>query len=218
MTLRLLLLKLAFSAVVVAAPQLYFSKYFKGSVPEYVAITVERDGKRIDLSVTPLLGEQKDMFGNPLGRIGVMPSGERVKLGLSASLYEGCRFTVSATGLVVEMLAKIVRAEISPKNLGGPIAIAQASGESLKAGLFSFIFLVSFISINLAIINLLPVPILDGGHLLFFLVEAVIRRPVTGRVRESATFAGLLFIVLMMAFVFYNDIMRIVTQGWSLQP
>lgn len=188
------------------------------NVGKQLALTVEREARTIDLSVTPVLGDQKDMFGNPLGRIGVMPSGGRVKLGFAASLYEGCRFTVYATGLVIDMLVKIVKMEISPKNLGGPIAIAQASGESLKAGIFSFIFLVSFISINLAVINLLPIPVLDGGHLLFFLVEAVIRRPVTGRVRESATFAGLLFIVMMMALVFYNDISRIVTQGWSLQP
>jgi regulator of sigma E protease len=147
-----------------------------------------------------------------------MPSGERVKLGLAASLYEGFRFTLQTTDLMIVMLVKIVKGEASPKNLGGPIAIAQASGESLKQGLFAFIFLVSLISINLAIINLFPIPVLDGGHLLFFLVEAVIRRPVTGKAREAATFAGLLLIGLLTVFIFYNDIMRIVTQGWSLQP
>jgi regulator of sigma E protease len=76
----------------------------------------------------------------------------------------------------------------------------------------------SYISINLAIINLLPVPILDGGHLLFFLIEAVIRRPVTGRVREVAVQFGLLFIAFLFALVIYNDISRIVTKGWSLAP
>ena len=188
------------------------------SAGKKLAITVERGGNRVDLSVTPTLGDQKDLFGNRLGRIGVMPSGERVKLGLAASLYEGFRFTLQTTDLMIVMLVNIVKGEASPKNLGGPIAIAQASGESLKQGLFAFIFLVSLISINLAIINLFPIPVLDGGHLLFFLVEAVIRRPVTGKAREAATFAGLLLIGLLTVFIFYNDIMRIVTQGWSLQP
>ncbi|MGB9618431.1 MAG: site-2 protease family protein, partial [Desulfomonilaceae bacterium] len=158
------------------------------------------------------------VFGDSVGRIGVAPSGQTVKLGFFASIYEGLRFTGYLTKLVLTTLAKVVRGDISAKALSGPITIVQASGESLKAGLFSFIFLLSYISINLAIINLLPVPILDGGHLLFFLIEAIIRKPVTGRVREVAVHAGLLFIVLLMVLVFYNDITRIVTRGWTLQP
>jgi regulator of sigma E protease len=122
------------------------------------------------------------------------------------------------TGLVIETLVKLVRMEISPKALSGPITIAQASGESLEAGLFNFIFLLSFISINLAIINLLPVPILDGGHVMFLIIEGVTRRPLTGKVREIATHAGLLFIIFLMVLVFYNDISRILEHGWSLRP
>lgn len=181
-------------------------------------MTVERDGSTTSLEVTPSVSEQKDMFGEAVGRIGVAPSGKSVELGLAASLYEGLRFTGYLTRLVGVTLVKLVKGEISAKALSGPITIVQASGESLRAGLFSFLFLMSYISINLAIINLLPIPILDGGHLLFFLIEAVIRRPVTGKLREVATHAGLLFIVLLMALVFYNDISRIVTKGWSLHP
>jgi regulator of sigma E protease len=113
---------------------------------------------------------------------------------------------------------KLVKGELSAKALGGPIMIAQASDVSLKAGVFSFIFLLSYISINLAVINLLPIPILDGGHLLFFLIEAVTRRPVTGKVREIAVQFGLLFIVFIFALVFYNDISRLITKGWTLTP
>jgi regulator of sigma E protease len=185
---------------------------------EQLQVTVERDGERTTLPVTPALSEEKDAFGRPIGRIGVMPSGERVTLGFFAAIGEGCRFTWYLTGLVFETLAKLVKMEISAKALSGPITIAQASGESLKAGWPSFVFLLSFISINLAVINLLPVPILDGGHLLFFFIEAVIRRPVTGKAREIATQLGLLFIIFLMVLVFYNDIHRIVTQGWDLRP
>jgi regulator of sigma E protease len=181
-------------------------------------LTVERDARTIDVSVTPTLSDQKDMLGDQQGRIGVAPSGKSEQLGFAASIREGGRFTLYLTKLVVGTLVKLVKGDISAKALSGPITIAQASGESLKAGVFSFIFLLSYISINLAIINLLPIPILDGGHLLFFLIEAVIRRPVTGKVREYAVQAGLVFIVFLMVLVFYNDISRIVTKGWSLTP
>ncbi|MGO9568117.1 MAG: RIP metalloprotease RseP [Desulfomonilaceae bacterium] len=183
-----------------------------------LAVTVEREGSRLDLTVTPKLAEQKDMLGEPMGQIGVAPSGKTAKLSFVAALSEGVRFSLYLTKLVVVTLVKLVKMEISAKALSGPITIVQASGESLKAGVFSFIFLMSYISINLAIINLLPVPILDGGHLLFFLIEAVTRRPVTGRVREVAVQFGLLFIAFLFALVIYNDISRIVTKGWTLAP
>ena len=183
-----------------------------------LSVTVEREGNRIDLTVTPKLAEQKDLLGEPMGQIGVTPSGKAAKLSFGAALSEGARLSLHLTKMVVVTLVKLVKMEISAKALSGPITIVQASGESLKAGAFSFILLMSFISINLAIINLLPVPILDGGHLLFFVIEAITRRPVTGRVREVAVQFGLLFIVCLFALVIYNDISRIVTKGWSLTP
>ena len=181
-------------------------------------IRIKRSDREMDLEITPRLADQRGIFGEPLGRIGVAPSGSTVKLGIAASLYEGARFTVELTRLVVVTLVNLVRGKISAKALSGPITIAQASGESLKAGMFQFVFLLSYISINLAIINLLPIPILDGGHLMFFVIEAVIRKPVTGKIREIAVQAGLLFIVFLMCLVFYNDISRIITKGWSLAP
>jgi len=181
-------------------------------------VRVERDGKEISLEVTPALGDQKDVFGEAAGKIGVTPSGKTIRLGFSAAIWEGIRFSGYLTKLVVVTLVKLVKLEISAKALSGPITIMQASGESLKAGLYSFVFLLSYISINLAIINLLPIPILDGGHLLFFLIEAVTRRPVTGKVREIAVQFGFLFIVFLVALVLYNDISRIINKGWTLAP
>ena len=185
---------------------------------QQVSITVERDGKKLDLTVTPSLSGDKDMFGQPAGRIGVSPSGKQAKLSIMERFYEGLRFSAYLTRLVVETLVKLVTGEMSAKALGGPITIAQASGESFKAGAFSFLFLMSYISINLAIINLLPIPILDGGHLMFFIVEGITRRPVTGKIREVATQVGVLFLVFIFVLVFYNDISRIVTKGWTLAP
>jgi regulator of sigma E protease len=183
-----------------------------------LTLSVERDGKSLDLKVTPTLSDQKDPLGETAGRIGVKPSGKSVQLGPLASIAEGARFSWYLTKLVVITLVKLVKAEISPKALSGPITILQASGETFRAGIFSFLFLMSYISINLAIINLLPIPILDGGHIMFFLIEAVIRKPVTGKIREVAVQLGLLFIVFLMVLVLYNDFSRIVTKGWSLVP
>jgi regulator of sigma E protease len=188
------------------------------SADEQLKVTVERDGQEIALTVTPKLAEEKSVLGEDVGRIGVAPSGKTVQVGLPASLYEGARFSVELTRMIGATLVNLVTGKLSAKALSGPIMIAQASGETLKAGLLHYVVLMAFISINLAIINLLPVPILDGGHLLFFAIEAVIRRPVTGRVREVAVQLGLLFIVFLMCLVFYNDISRIITKGWSLTP
>jgi regulator of sigma E protease len=141
-----------------------------------------------------------------------------VRVGFPASLYEGVRFSAELTRMIWQSLVNLVTGKLSTKALSGPIMIAQASGETLKAGLLHYLVLMAFISINLAIINLLPVPILDGGHLMFFVIEAVIRRPVTGRIKEIALQLGLLFIVFLMCLVFYNDISRIITKGWGLSP
>ncbi len=183
-----------------------------------IVITVDRDGREMDLPVTPVLGEQKDMFGDYRGQIGIAPSGKKAELGFGPAIVEGFRFTGFLTKMVLTTLVKLVRGDIGAGALSGPITIAQASGESLKAGLFSFIFLLSYISINLAIINLLPIPVLDGGHVLFLFIEAIIRKPVTGKVREVAVQVGLLIIVFLIGLVFYNDIYRIVTKGWTITP
>jgi regulator of sigma E protease len=183
-----------------------------------VKIVVDRDGSSLAFTVTPKLAEQKSVLGEHIGRIGVAPSGRTAKLGFFPALYEGARFTVELTEMIWTTLVNLVKGKLSAKALSGPIMIAQASGESLKAGPLNYLVLMAFISINLAIINLLPVPILDGGHLMFFLIEAVTRRPVTGKVREVAVQLGLLFIVFLMCLVFYNDISRIITKGWDLAP
>ncbi len=183
-----------------------------------LAFVVVRNGKEMTLTVKPSVSDQKDMFGETQGKIGVSPSGKSEKLSFIGAIGEGVRFSGYLTKSVVVTLVKLVRMEISPKALNGPITILQASGESVRTGLSSFIVLLSLISINLAIINLLPIPILDGGHLFFFIIEAIIRRPVTGRVREVAVQLGFVFIIFLVALSFYNDIYRIATKGWSLVP
>jgi regulator of sigma E protease len=124
-------------------------------------------------------------------------------------LGESLLQTYKVTELMVVIIAKLIKGDISTDTLGGPIMIAQMAGDSAKAGVGSLISFIALISVNLAIINLLPIPILDGGHLLFFLIEAIKRRPVSIKVREVAQQIGLFILILLMILVFYNDITRI---------
>ncbi|MEW6351424.1 MAG: RIP metalloprotease RseP [Thermodesulfobacteriota bacterium] len=183
-----------------------------------IPIKVLRDEKEVTLQVTPQPSKEKDPFGNPLGRIGVGPSGRELQLGPGERLVEGCKFTFKLTGMVLSTLVKLAKFEVGSSAIGGPVAIAEASGRTLHNGVVDFIRFLCSISISLAIINLLPIPILDGGHLLFFFVEAVFRRPVIGRVREWATQAGFAIIIFLMGLAFYNDISKLVNKGSTLIP
>jgi regulator of sigma E protease len=108
-------------------------------------------------------------------------------------------------------IVKLIKGDISAKNLGGPIMIAQMAGDQAKQGLANLLSFIAFISINLAIVNFLPIPVLDGGHLLFFSIEAVTGRPVSIRMREIAQQVGIFILLSLTVFVFYNDIMRILS-------
>jgi regulator of sigma E protease len=111
--------------------------------------------------------------------------------------------------LTVLSIGKILMGTLSAKTIGGPIMIAQLAGEQAKAGILNLIFFVALLSVNLGILNLLPIPVLDGGHLMFFLIEAVSRRPVNLKMREVAQQIGIFVLILLMIYVFYNDISRI---------
>ena len=103
----------------------------------------------------------------------------------------------------------MIQGVISPKTLGGPILIAQMAGAQVKKGIVPFVFLMGLLSINLGILNLLPIPILDGGHLFFNFIELITGREVNVRWREVAQQIGFVLLVMLMLFVFYNDILRI---------
>jgi len=117
-----------------------------------------------------------------------------------------------ATGEVVELTAvsfvRLFQGRLSMKSIGGPLTIFDAAGEAAREGATNYLFLMGFISINLGLINLMPIPLLDGGHLLFFLVELVTRRPLSARLREYASIAGLTILILLMVFAFKNDVER----------
>jgi regulator of sigma E protease len=107
----------------------------------------------------------------------------------------------------------MVTGHVSCKELGGPIAIAQAAGRTARNGLWNYLMMLALLSINLGVLNLMPVPALDGGHLALISIEGVLGRPLKPRALELAQQVGVLLLVSLMVFVFYNDIHRLVMQG-----
>lgn len=176
---------------------------------EPVDVAIERNGQRLEVRTKIGAVMEDDGFGQKfrVGRLGIgagEPVVERVSL-LRAPIV-----AVERTGQIVrtmvETLGQIVSGGRSVKELGGPLKIAQVSGQAATLGLESFIFFVALISINLGFINLLPIPMLDGGHLLFYGIEAVQRRPVSPQAQEWAYRSGLAVLMAMMLLVTFNDL------------
>ncbi|WP_461394988.1 RIP metalloprotease RseP, partial [Deferrisoma sp.] len=178
-------------------------------------LTVERGGEVLRVRVTPVFRESHTLLGEVVQKpmIGIAPAGEVAveRNPIWKAPWVGLRETARWTAVTAEVLVKMVVGRVSPRTLGGPIAIAQMAGETAQAGLQSFLFLMAVLSVNLAVLNLLPIPILDGGHLLFFGIEAVRGRPVSLRHREVAQQVGLAILLALMAFVMYNDLSRILS-------
>jgi regulator of sigma E protease len=131
------------------------------------------------------------------------------KLTLGQAMAEGGMATLKASTQIVRTVRGLFSGRISGRTVGGPILIGQLAGQSARLGLDSFLAFMALISINLAILNLLPVPVLDGGQFLFLLAEAIIRRPLPVKLRDRLTTVGLVLIVLLMGLAFSNDLRRI---------
>ena len=123
--------------------------------------------------------------------------------------WDGLKATWEWCELTVKGVWKLITGEISSKNIGGPLMIANVSGEHAEQGLGAIMWLIAILSINLGILNLLPIPVLDGGHLFFFACEAILGRPLRERSREIAQQAGILLLFCLMGFAFWNDINRL---------
>ncbi|MBW2020600.1 MAG: RIP metalloprotease RseP [Deltaproteobacteria bacterium] len=176
-------------------------------------IEILRDDSTVLVRVVPKLISCQNLFGEQVEKyvIGITASGAFTiqRLNLFQSAAQGVLQTWRIAKVTVLAIEKIFTGTLSTKTLGGPIMIAQLAGQQAKAGIINLIFFIALLSINLGIINLLPIPVLDGGHLLFFLIEAVSRRPINIKIREMAQQVGLFILILLMIFVFYNDISRI---------
>jgi regulator of sigma E protease len=179
-----------------------------------IEIEVTRDGKIFLLHVTPIETKDKNLFGEQISRpmIGIT-RGDTIVMKRHGPI-DGIIYGFTQCYRIVELTGKAFWKTVNgtidiKKSLGGPIFIAQVSGETFRAGLLPFFSLIAFISINLAIINLFPIPVLDGGYLLLFLIEGITGRPIEGRPREIAQQIGLFILIMLMLFAFYNDITRI---------
>jgi regulator of sigma E protease len=176
---------------------------------EPVKILIERAGRSIEKQGHVGAVQERDGFGNSyrIGRLGIAPGEPVVE---PVALWRAPIVAIKQTGQIirtmVETLGQILGGGRSVKELGGPLKIAEVSGQAATLGIESFVFFMALISINLGFINLLPIPMLDGGHLLFYGVEAVQRRPVSPRVQEWAYRSGLAVLLAMMMLVTFNDL------------
>jgi regulator of sigma E protease len=167
--------------------------------------------------VTPKPSTQKNLFGEEVHTyvIGIKPFDEIVieKVNPLVAIGMGVVQTWNGIRLTVISIFKLIQGIIPAKTIGGPILIGQLAGEQARRGLVSYILFMSILSINLGVINLFPIPILDGGHFLFLGLEAVLRRPISVKKMEIAQQIGLVLIISLMVFAFYNDLIRIFAPG-----
>ena len=178
-----------------------------------IDLLVERGGRLVDLKVTPKSQEVKTIFGSKkrVGLIGIMPSEEivYVRHNVIKSVYMGGKKLVMLTYITYRALWASFTGVIPFKeSITGPVGIFYITGQAARMGIVYLLHIMGILSASLAIFNLLPVPVLDGGHLLFIAIEKVRGKPVSHRVQENITQVGLALIICMMLFVFYNDFMR----------
>jgi regulator of sigma E protease len=178
-------------------------------------ITIERDGVRLSMRVTPEVAHER---GQEIGRIGAAPYIDPTLLedlhgvaryGALDSGYRALARTWELSVFSLEMLGRMVLGQASLKNLSGPITIADYAGQSAQIGLAAFVAFLALVSVSLGVINLLPVPLLDGGHLLYYLAEFLTGRPVSERAQIIGQKIGIFLLGLLMFFAIYNDLQRL---------
>jgi regulator of sigma E protease len=180
-----------------------------------VQFAILRAGARQTLTVTP---EAKQEAGKTIGRIGAAPKIDEaqvkrllieVRYGPLESIAKGVERTWDVSIFTLKMLGKMITGQVSLKNLSGPITIADYAGQSAQLGWLAYVSFLALISISLGVLNLMPVPLLDGGHLMYYVVEIVKGSPVSDRVMEVGQQVGMVLLFSLMAFALYNDINRL---------
>ncbi len=185
----------------------HFSNIIHKAYEQELEITVLRGTELINMKITPV----KDEREGGMGLIGVELAQETVlkKYGFAEAVVQSFVKVSEILSSTLEFVKNLVLGRISSKYLGGPIAIAQISGEAAKKGSSQLFFVMVFLNLQLGVLNLLPIPILDGGVLVFLMLESIIGQPVSIKKREIAQQVGLSLLLLLMVFAFYNDIMRL---------
>jgi|UniRef100_A0A7C3WRC8 regulator of sigma E protease len=178
-----------------------------------IVVTVKRGERIFEVTVTPQRMETTNVFGQKVSAVligvGAGDNLEVEQVGIFKAFAEGTVYTYRLVVLTVMSIYKLLIQEIPVTTLGGPILIAQVAGKQAEQGLAYLIHFMAILSVNLALLNLLPIPILDGGHLIFILWEAIRGKPMAVKHREMAQALGLMLILALMVLVFYQDIMRL---------
>jgi regulator of sigma E protease len=179
-------------------------------------LSVRRGGRELALSVTPMAAKEGS---ETVGKIGVGVKVDEhaydklvveVRYGPLGALGQALGRTWDTSTLTLKMLGKMVMGQVSIKNLSGPITIADYAGQSAQMGWLAYVSFIALISISLGVLNLLPVPVLDGGHLMYYIAEIIRGRPISDRALEIGQRVGMVVLFSLMAFAIYNDIYRLV--------
>jgi len=174
---------------------------------------IQRDARTQEILITPRVMKSKNIFGEDTDsyKIGVGPAQKTVieRLNPIEASWRSLNQTWFITKMTLISIVKIFEGVISPKNLGGPILIAQMAGEQVKGGLVPFVFFMALLSINLGVLNLLPIPVLDGGHLFFYIIEAIRGKDVGPKWKEKAQQVGFVLLIILMIYVMIMDIDRL---------
>jgi regulator of sigma E protease len=182
---------------------------------ERLVFTVHRAGAQHDIALTPETSEQE---GRRIGlagmRLAVDPDAVRritttVRYGVGEAVVQGARKTWDLSLFTVKMLGRILTGQASLKNVSGPLTMADYAGQSAQAGVLTFVGYLALISISLGVLNLLPVPLLDGGHLMYYLAEIIKGGPVPDRVLEVGQRIGMAVLAMLMALALFNDLSRL---------
>jgi regulator of sigma E protease len=188
----------------------------RGSAGLVLKLAVRRAGALIDIDVTP--ARVVERAGFEVGQIGAQVGSpplidsqhlRHIEYSVPQSILRAIKETGRQSEILLLSLYKLVAGELSAKNLSGPLGIAKVAGDSAGRGLVEFCYMLAFFSINLGVINLLPIPVLDGGHLLLNLVEAVKGSPVSEKIQMVGSQIGLVMIASLMLFAVYNDFLKL---------
>ena len=174
-----------------------------------ITVTVRREGERRNFTVTPITGCTGVVGDQGCIGVGLGEETKKIQPGVFQAVVMSVRRNVEMTVLILDTIWGLLTRETSPKQLMGPVAIAQLSGESAQLGWIALFSLMASISLNLGLLNLMPVPVLDGGHIFIMALEGVARRDFSMRVKEKMLLAGFVVLMMLMVTAIYNDLTRI---------